>query len=129
MEAMRNEWMEKELNPLKTQVEELGKYKPKELTPEEKALEEKEAQLWEREVKIELSEAGCQDWYPFFNVPKGDTQALKAKIEQLKTLTNKIKTNNSYIPDSHKAQDKYSAAESAKDAIGMIEAKLSQLFK
>jgi hypothetical protein len=127
VDQLKQEWIEKELNPLKTQLEELKGKLPKEKTDEEKALEQKQAELWQKEVELELKTNGLADFAPF--VTAKDEDDLKAKIEQLNKIVAGLKIDSSYKPDDHKQTSEYDKYEKEGNTIGMISSKLSSLFK
>ncbi|ADL07753.1 hypothetical protein [Thermosediminibacter oceani] len=115
-----------EKNQYKAQVEKLSKYKPVEKSDAEKALEEREKALFQKEVELILKEHGLEDFKDFFVVNSIDE--LKPKIEAFKKILDSQKLNNSYKPSDHKNNDAYSRYASEKNAVGMIGAKLSKLF-
>ena len=131
----KEKWIKEELKPLqdkekeyKATIDELMKYKPKELTKEEKALQEKELELFNKEKNLILKENGLAEFGEFFNVQKIDE--LDEKIKQFNDILKEKKIDNSYKPDDkHKNTDKYSQFEKNKDTVGMISTKLSKLFK
>jgi len=125
--ALKNEWIENEFNPLKTQFEELQAKLPKDKTDEEKALEQKQADLWQKEVELELKSNGLSDFAPFISAK--DEEDLKGKIEQLNKIVAGLKIDSSYKPDDHKQTNEYDTFEKNKDTKGMIGTKLANLFK
>ncbi|MDA6790865.1 hypothetical protein OSL42_26195, partial [Escherichia coli] len=46
----KNEWVEKEFNPVVAERDELLQFKPKELSDEEKAMQTKQQELFHKEV-------------------------------------------------------------------------------
>lgn len=127
IDEMKAEWVKQELDPLKAKIAELEKYKPVEKTDEEKALETKAAELWQREVNLTLKEHGLQEFAEF--IVANDEKELTKQVESLKAILTKKGLDGSFKPGSHKPTDKYSLAESKKDTTGMIASKLSNLFK
>ncbi|GBF32254.1 hypothetical protein DCCM_0447 [Desulfocucumis palustris] len=117
-------WIKDELEPIQAQVEQ---YKPKEKSDTEKALEQKEQELWNKEKSLILKEHNLHEFADFFNA--NDTEQLNKDIEKLNKVLDAKKLNSSYIPDSHKQTDAYTQAEKNKDTIGMIDTKLSKIFK
>lgn len=128
VDALRTEWIEKELSPLQEQVNELMQYKPQEKTEQEFALEQRELALWEREVSIVLKDEKLEEFAEFLNVNVNDLEALNAKVAKLKAILGERELKDSFKPDAHKSSDKYSIAEKQKDAVGMIGTKLSKLI-
>jgi len=127
IDEMKAEWVKQELDPLKAKIAELEQYKPVEKTDEEKALETKAAELWQKEVDLTLREHGLQEFAEF--IVANDEKELTKKVESLKAILTKKGLDGSFKPGSHKSTDKYSLAESKKDTTGMIASKLSSLFK
>lgn len=118
IEKAKRDWIEKELNPIVAERDELAKYKPKEKTEAEKAIEAREKELFQKEVNIELKSAGLEQFADFFNVQ--DIEELKGKIEKFQGILNEMKLDNSYQPTDHKHTDEYSNAKSKGDTLGMI---------
>jgi len=106
------------LQPLQEQIKELEKYKPVEKSDAEKAIEAKQAELWQKEVYLTLKEAGLSDFAEFFNAT--DAESLKKQIDKFNEVLKARKIDSSYRPTDHKATDKYSQAKSKGDAQGMI---------
>ena len=119
-------WETEVLTPLTTERDELLQFKPVTKSDAEKALEQREADLFKKEVGIELKANKLDDFTEFLNVTNADE--LKAKITQLNKLLEARKLNNSYVPDTHKQTSAYDQAAAKGDVTGMIGAKLSKLF-
>lgn len=117
-------WIKDELEPIQAQVEQ---YKPKEKSDTEKALEQKEQELWNKEKSLILKEHNLHEFADFFAAT--NTEQLNKDIEKLNKVLDAKKLNNSYVPDGHKSADAYSKAEKQGDTITMIGTKLSKLFK
>lgn len=127
IQSERGKWEEEFLNPLQSQVEELSQYKPKELSDDEKAIQQKQQELFQKEISLELKSAGLEDFAEFFNVDKVDD--LKVKIDKFNKILNAKKIDNSFKPNDHQSTDKYSAYMKEKNTTGMISQKLSNIFK
>ncbi|GED25189.1 hypothetical protein BAG01nite_12910 [Brevibacillus agri] len=125
LEQEKSKWESEVLNPIQT---ELAKYKPAEKSDAEKALEQKQAELWQKEIQLTLKSEGLEAFADFFQVK--DTDELTAKVKKLKEIINGMKIDNSYKPDNgHKVSDRYSQHEKSGNVVGMIESKLASLFK
>lgn len=95
---------------IKTMEEELNKYKPKEPTDEEKQLHDKIKAFEEKEKEFNLKEktVKVQDQLNTLGFPKelgkylnvGDD--IETSIKEISDILKDYKTNNSYIPKSHK---------------------------
>ncbi|MDD2288023.1 MAG: hypothetical protein PHY55_04230 [Bacteroidales bacterium] len=121
----KSKWENEILKPLQ---EDLKQYKPKEKTDTEKTLEQKEKELFEKEINLTLKEHGLQEFAGFFNVSNADE--LNKQIEDFKKVLKTRDEKNNFVPGDHqKNKDAYSIAEKNKDVSGMISAKLSNLFK
>jgi len=123
----KNEWIENELNPVVNERDDLLQHKPKEQTDEEKAIAEKEQDLWKKEVNISLKENGLEQFASIIKV--NDEDELKETVKQLSQIKNDIKVENGYVPKEHAKEDEYSKYEKENDVSGMIGTKLSKLFK
>ncbi|MGE6259217.1 hypothetical protein ACQKCU_15145 [Heyndrickxia sporothermodurans] len=123
----KNEWIEKELNPVITERDDLLQFKPKDLSDEEKAIQEKEQELFDKEISLTLKENGLEQFASIVKVT--NTDELKEVIKSLTGIVNQLKIDNGYIPNDHKKQDAYTVAESKKDVGGMLSAKLANFFK
>ncbi|QNG59436.1 hypothetical protein H4O14_16795 [Bacillus sp. PAMC26568] len=123
----RTQWETDILNPIQTERDELLQFKPKDLSDGEKAIQTKQHELFAKEVSLEVKAAGLEKFAEFFNVQK--IEDLQPQIEKFNSLLNEFKVENSYVPNDHKPQDKYSKFESEKDTKGMIGTKLANLFK
>ncbi|KOP64104.1 hypothetical protein AMS62_01735 [Bacillus sp. FJAT-18019] len=119
-------WETEILQPVMTERNDLLQFKPVEKSDAEKALEQREQELFKKELSIELKANGLEDFADFINVEKVDE--LKSKIELLNKILEARKVNSSYVPDDHKQTTAYDQAASKNDVTGMINAKLSKLF-
>lgn len=122
----RTQWESEVLTPIQTERDELLKFKPKDLTDEEKAIQTKQQELFDKEISLELKSAGLEKFADFFNVQK--VEDLQPKIETFQTLINELKVEMGYKPENHKQTDEYSVHEKKKDTQGMIASKFSKLF-
>lgn len=123
----KNDWMEKELNPVIQERDGLLQYKPKDLTEEEKALQTKQQELFQKEVSLELKSVGLEKFADFFNVQK--IEELKPQMEKFQGLINELKVEMGYVPSDHGKTDEFSKFEKDKNTVGMIGSKLANLFK
>lgn len=119
-------WETDLLAPLTAERDELLQYKPVDKTDAEKALEQREADLFKKEVGIELKANKLDDFADFLNVSNADE--LKVKVTQLTKILEARKLNNGYVPDNHKQTTAYDQAAAKNDVNGMIGAKLAKLF-
>ncbi|MFE4525067.1 hypothetical protein ACFRCQ_23670 [Cytobacillus firmus] len=122
----KNEWVEQELNPIVSERDELLQFKPKDLSDEEKAMQTKQQELFQKEVSLELKSAGLEKFAEFFNVQK--IEDLQPQIEKFQGLLNEIKVEMGYVPADHKKQNEYDVFATKGDTKGMIATKLSKLF-
>lgn len=124
LQQEKTKWETEVLNPVQ---QELVKYQPAEKSDAEKELEQKQADLWQKEVNLTLKEEGLNAFAEFFNVK--DSEELTAKVKKFKEIITNMKIDNSYKPNDHKSTDKYSQHEKSGNVVGMIETKLASLFK
>lgn len=123
----KNDWIEKELNPIVAERDELLQFKPKDLTDDEKALAAKQQELFTKEVELELKSAGLEHFASIVKV--SNTDELKEVVKSLTQIVNDIKVSTGYVPSDHKQQNQYDVFASKKDTKGMIGTKLASLFK
>lgn len=114
----KNEWIEKEFNPIKTELEEVKAKLPKELTEEEKALQEKQKELFDKEIQLTLKENGLEQFKDIVKVANDDE--LKETIKKLNKIVNNIKIEVGYVPEDHKQVTAYEQAKQKGDTKGMI---------
>lgn len=122
----KNEWLEKELNPVVQERDGLLQYKPKELSDSEKAIQTKQQELFQKEVSLELKGAGLEKFADFFNV--GKIEDLEPQMAKFQTLLNELKVEMGYVPSDNKKTDDFTKFEKEKNTVGMIGSKLSKLF-
>lgn len=111
------------ITELESQIEGL---KPKELTDEQKEIQQLKADLLQQHVVSQLKSLDLEDFMEFITVD--DKEELQPKLDKLNEIISNRKLNNSYVPEGHKKQTAYDKAEQAKDTVGMIGSKLSKLF-
>lgn len=121
----KNKWIKEELEPIQLQITELEKYKPKEKSDAEIALEQKELELWNKEKNLILKENNLHEFVDFFNV--NNSEQLNEQINLLNKILDTRKLNNNYIPDSNvNKNDSYSQAKKNNDTLGMVKALFSK---
>ena len=92
-----------------------------------KEIEEREAALFQREVKSSLKDAGLEAFEEVINVE--NHKDLETVMTKLTKIMNDMKIESSYQPTDNAKQDAYSIHTKNKDTKGMIGSKLSNLFK
>lgn len=123
----KNEWVEKELNPIIAERDDLLQFKPKELSDDEKAIQAKQKELFDKEVSLTLKEHGLQQFASIVKVENEDE--LKETVKALKGIVNQLKIDLGYVPNEHRQQNEYDLFAQKKDTKGMISTKLANLFK
>jgi len=123
----KQKWETEILNPIKAEVEQLRQYKPKNETDAEKEIKRLKAELLQQKVVSSLQQMGAEDFAEFVSV--SDESELQAKVAKLQEVLKKRSIDSSFKPDNHRQTDAYTAAEAKGDVIGMIESKLSKLYK
>lgn len=122
--AERIKWETDTLQPIQTELESL---RPAQKSDAELALEQKQNELWQREMSLSLKEAGLSEFAEFINA--NDADELKVKIARLQEILKQKEVTNSFKPLEHKQSvDKYSKYEKEKNVTGMLSEKLSKLF-
>lgn len=109
------------------ELEEAKSKLPKDLTEEEKALQAKQKELFDKEVKLTLKEEGLEAFADIVKV--NDEKELKDVVKSLNKIVNDIKVSLGYVPSDHKQQTEYDMYAQKKDTKGMISTKLANLFK
>ena len=127
IESAKNDWIENELNPVVNERDDLLQYKPKDKTEDEIAFEQREQDLFNREVNAALKENGLEEFSSVIK-PK-DENELKETVDSLSQIKNDIKVSTGHIPEDHAKQDEYSKYEKENNTSGMIGTKLANLFK
>ena len=108
---------------LRALEEEVNKLKPAQKTEEELKLEQKEKDLWQKEINLTLKENDLDGFGEF--VTAKDAGDLKGKMDKLKAVLKDKRIDNSFKPEDHKQTDAFSEAQSKGDPLGMVKA----LFK
>lgn len=114
----RTQWETDILNPLKTELEDIKTKLPKEPTEEEKALQQKQQELFVKEINLTLKENGLEKFASIVKVTNEDE--LKEVVTSLSSIVNELKVEMGYVPDNHKQQDKYNQAKQNGDTKSMI---------
>lgn len=109
------------------ELDELKGKLPNEPTEQELAFQQKEQELFNKSIQLELKEKGLDQFASIIKVENEDD--LKTTIDQLKQITNQIKIDSGYIPSDHAKDDEYSNFAKDGNTVGMIGNKLSKLFK
>lgn len=122
-EVVSKEDYEKVVRELKELKEQL----PREESDEEKALKQKEEELWKKQVQLELKENGLEKFYPLIKVEK--EEELKEIVKELNQIINDIKVETGYIPENHAKDNEFNRFEEEKNTKGMIGVKLANLFR
>ncbi|ALX47855.1 hypothetical protein [Lentibacillus amyloliquefaciens] len=129
-EAIQNakaEWQEQELNPIVAERDDLMQYKPHEPTDAEKEFQQKQTDLFNKQVDFELKQAGLADFKEVVKI--NDEEELSETVKSLGKVVNKIKVDSGYVPENHARDDEYSKFEKDGNTQGMIGTKLANLFK
>lgn len=103
---------------LEAERDELLEYKPKTLTDEEQALQDKQSELWQREVNLTLKEKGLDQFSSIINAK--DEEGLSESITALESALGDFKVDNAYVPTNHATQDEYNTAREKGDTTNMI---------
>lgn len=90
-------------------------------------LERRELELFQREVKSSLKDAGLEAFEEVINVE--NHKDLETVMTKLTKIMNDMKIENSYQPTDNAKQDAYSIHTKNKDTKNMIGSKLANLFK
>jgi len=98
------------------------------LAEQARLLEDREAEIFKKEVSLSLKENGLEMFEGVLNIT--DTTSLKEVVSQLTNIVNQIKVSASYIPPKENLkQAEYDVFSEKKDVKGMIGSKFANLFK
>lgn len=115
-----------EYDSLVAELEEVKSKLPKELSDEEKQLQVKQQELFNKEVELTLKENGLEQFATVVRVNNEDE--LKETIKQLNKIVNDIKVSVGYVPQDNAKDNEYDVYAQKNDTKGMIATKLSKLF-
>ncbi|MFY0802145.1 hypothetical protein [Peribacillus frigoritolerans] len=131
VDAMKNEWIEQELNPLVQERDDLLQYKPEEKSDLQKQIEQQQADLRRDKILFAIEREGLKDFAEFIHIE--DESKLDETIEKFKGLVNSIRTkakeDAGFVPNEHNNTDPYTKYEKEKDTKGMITTKIASFFK
>lgn|GEM_PF-1861792 len=106
---------------------EVDKFKQPEETDEQKHIKQLQAELLKTKVASALQSADLTAFADFVSV--SEESEIEAEVTKLKDAVSMQKVSASYKPENHRQSDAYSKAEAAGDVIGMLDAKLSKIYK
>ncbi|MED0717434.1 hypothetical protein [Aeribacillus composti] len=109
-----------EYDKLLAELEEVKAKLPKEPTEEEKALQAKQQELWQKEVSLSLKEAGLEKFADIIKVSNEDE--LNDVVKKLTDIINEIKIETGYVPADHKQMSAYEQAKKQGNTKNMIKA-------
>ncbi|APB35678.1 hypothetical protein [Heyndrickxia coagulans] len=112
---------------LSAELEEVKSKLPKELSDDEKAIQAKQKELFDKEVSLTLKEHGLEQFASIVKVSNEDE--LKETVKALNGIVNQLKIDLGYVPNEHRQQNEYDIFAQKKDTKGMISTKLANLFK
>ncbi|GKV64100.1 MULTISPECIES: hypothetical protein [unclassified Sporosarcina] len=92
-----------------------------------KRIEEREQELFQKEVAFSLSQHNLEAFKDIINVSTPDE--LEDAVQKLCGIVNEIKIGASYVPKENLKQAEYETAKENKDVKSMIGSKLANLFK
>lgn len=116
-----------EYEKLSAELEEVKSKLPKELSDDEKAIQAKQKELFDKEVYLTLKEHGLEQFASIVKVENEDE--LKETVKALNGIVNQLKIDLGYVPNEHRQQNEYDLFAQKKDTKGMISTKLANLFK
>ena len=112
------DWQKEQLEPLQAELGEVKGKLPPEPSDAEKALQQKEKDLFNKQVELELKAKGLEQFKDVVRV--SSEEELTQAIEQLTKVTNSIKLENSYQPTDTKGNDTYDIAKKSGDHKSMV---------
>lgn len=116
---LQNETVDKsEYDKLVAELEEVKAKLPKDLSDEEKAIQQKQKELFDKEIHLTLKENGLEQFKDIVKV--SDNDELKETIKQLNKIVNDIKVSVGYVPQDNKKVTAYEQAKQKNDTKGMI---------
>ncbi|WP_419893622.1 hypothetical protein [Oceanobacillus kimchii] len=115
----KTNWKKEYLKPLQVELEDLKGKVPKPKTDAEKALEQREKKLFDKEVSVELKANGLEAYQGI--ISPADKKGLDDTIKALNKVHTDLKINNSFTPtDKKKGTDSYDVAKQNGDTKGMV---------
>lgn len=116
---LQNETVDKsEYDAIVAELEEVKSKLPKDLSDEEKAIQQKQKELFDKEIHLTLKENGLEQFKDIVKV--SDNDELKETIKQLNKIVNDIKVSVGYVPQDNKKVTAYEQAKQKNDTKGMI---------
>ncbi|MFS0672039.1 hypothetical protein [Ornithinibacillus sp. 179-J 7C1 HS] len=113
------DWEKELLKPLQVELEDLKGKVPPEKTDAEKALEQAKKELFQKQISVELKDAGLSMYEGIINPT--DEKSLNDTIKALNKVHTDLKIQNSYTPtDKKKGTDSYDVAKQNGDTKGMV---------
>lgn len=97
---------------------------PAPVDDKETALQSRLEALWQREVNVELKQAGLEKFAGFISVEVDDSEGLASKVKELKALLENFEVEQTYQPTNHTNTDAYSLAFAKRDPKAMLKARL-----
>lgn len=125
--AEKGKWETDVLKPLTEERDSLLQFKPVDKSDAEKQLEQREKELFSKEISIELKANQLEDFSELFQV--SNKEELESKIKQVKKILDVRKLSANYVPEDKRQSNAYDQAAKNDDVNGMISAKLSKLFQ
>lgn len=111
-------------SPLQKELEETKAKLPKQPSDAEKALQEKEKELFKKQCSLTLKEKGLDKFDGIIEF--GSEDDLNKKTDALSKIMNEIKVDGSYKPENHAQNNSaYESAKKKHDTVSM----LKSLFK
>lgn len=116
--------LEEQPEDLEEETPEAVEEAPAPVDDKETALQSRLEALWQREVNVELKQAGLEKFAGFISVEVDDNDSLQAKVKELKALLEAYEVEDTYQPTSHTNTDAYSLAKAKRDPKAMLKARL-----
>ncbi|MCB7071385.1 hypothetical protein LIZ76_15780 [Caldibacillus sp. 210928-DFI.2.22] len=115
-----------EYDSIVAELEEVKAKLPMDLTEEEKVIQQKQKELFDKEIQLTLKENGLEQFKDIVKVANDDE--LKETVKKLNKIVNNIKIEVGYVPKDNAKDNEYDVFAKNKDTKGMIATKLSKLF-
>jgi hypothetical protein len=94
-----------EYDAIVAELEDVKGKLPKEISDEEKQLQQKQQELFNKEVHLTLKENGLEQFAPVVRVTNEDE--LRETIKQLNKIVNDIKVSVGYVPQDNAKDNEY----------------------
>ncbi|WP_042346060.1 hypothetical protein [Bacillus massiliigorillae] len=103
---------------LVTELKDVKTKLPVELSDAEKAIQQRESDLWIKEKQLELKANNLEKFSNFFSAT--NSEELSAQIKEFSALIKEIEMATGFVPKDHIKESEYKVAKDKGNTMGMI---------